>query len=580
MKKILLGIISLMLAIVCTVSCGGGSGTSSGGASNGGNSTIGGENELPSEVKNPFTLNVFNFNGGYGSEWIRAVEARYEKEKAGKKFTVNGVEYDGVDVNIDPVKKTLGEMASSYNFSTNHIYFHEDVWYMNYLRQGNMFADMTEALTTENPYEPGKTLLSKLSKEQQDFYNIDGKYYGIPHYAGYVGINYNIDLFNEYGFWLKDGYSYDGNTNNLAKCFTKNDSEKTAGPDGQKGTDDDGLPTTYNEFFILCGYVKQRSLFPLTWDYRNRGIYLNWFTQSLVASYEGAEQMTLNYTFDGTAKNLVSVDDNGNIKNLGDTVITTENGYELAKQAGKYYGLTFIEEIIENGWYQAKDGMTNTDAQRLFISENKDGQSAMLIDGVWWENESASIFAQMERLDGISRKDRNFGFMPFPAATEEEAAKRAENYKNGEKAYTLLDTHTSLCFIGKGIDEDARKIAIDFIQFAYTDESLVEFSNITDTTKALNYTISAEDKAKMSSYGRSIITLQEKSEIVHSFSKSTFWQNNETTLADYNYVFNATVGGNTAFIPMDSFAAGKSAKEYFDGYYTYRKNTLWNELAK
>ncbi len=572
MKKLLLGALSLIMALGCTVACGGNN--------NGGTSDGGSASEKPSGVTNPYALKVFNFNGGYGSEWLSALEKRYEAEKAGKTITIDGKTYDGIDVQIDAVKKVMKEMAGTYNFATNHVYFHEDVWYTTYLRNGNTFAEMTEALTTDNPYEPGTTLESKLSAEQKAYFNVDGKYYGIPHYAGYVGVNYDIDLFEEKGYYLKDGYSYNGDTATLAACFTNVAAEKTAGPDGKKGTDDDGLPATYDEFFMLCGWITQNGDTPITWDNGNRQKYLNWFISSLAASYEGLEQTNLNYTFSGTAKNLVSVANDGTVTKLPETEISSENGYELAKQAGKYYGLTFIEQLAKNDWYYSPAGLTNTDAQDKFIQGIGETYVAMLMDGVWWENEADSTFTSEELAGMPSRKDRNYGFMPLPAATNEKATERANALNAGKNGYTLLDTHNSLCFIGKGLSEDARKLAIDFIQFAYTDNSLAEFSITTDTTKALKYTMSDADKAKMSAYGRSIINMQERADVVYSFSREKFYQDNEASLAEYDAAFRAEVDGNTVSVPLDSFVGGKSVKTYFDGLYTYRKNTLWNSLAK
>ena len=84
----------------------------------------------------------------------------------------------------------------------------------------------------------------------------------------------------------------------------------------------------------------------------------------------------------------------------------------------------------------------------------------------------------------------------------------------------------------------------------------------------------------MSVYGCSIITMQEQAEVVYSFSRAAFFQNNEATLADFDNAFTATVDKSTVAIPIDSFLGGKSAKEYFDGLYTYRKDTLWDKLAK
>ena len=570
MKRKFKTLLSLVLAATCALGC---TACSSGG---------GNTDQKPEGTTNPFVLKVFNFNGGYGSEWLTALESRYEKEKAGKEIVVDGKTYDGVDVKIESVKKTMEEMVTSYNFATNHVYFQEDIKYMEYLHGGKIFEDATDALVTPNPYDGGKTLESKLYDDQKNYYKVNGSYYGIPHYAGYVGINYDIDLFNDLGLWIKDGYTYDGNTANLAKCFTKDASKKSAGPDGIKGNEDDGLPTTYDEFFMLCGYIAATDvpLMFLTDD--NRQTYLNWFISSLAASYEGREQASLNYTFDGTATNLVSVDGSGNVTALPETKITSENGYELAKQAGKYYGLHFIEEIVDGKWYYNDEEIGNDKAHRMFIQgTNDDKKAAMLIDGVWWENESNGIFKEEEQFGGKGRKDRNYGFMPLPAATAEKAEERRAALAAGKKGYSLLDTHSSLCFIGKGISADEKKVAIDFIQYAYTDVSLAEFSKLTDTTRALKYTMSNADKAEMSAYGRSIITLQEKSEIVYAFSNSSFYQNNESTLGSYKDMFMSEIEkGKPVTIALDQFLMGRSAKEYFDGIYQYRQGTLWNQLVK
>lgn len=528
--------------------------------------------------KNPFELKVFNFNGGFGSEWLTALEKRYEAEQGDKKITINGKVYDGVDVKIESVKKTMEEMATSFT-ATNHVYFQEDVWYMNYLRGNNIFEDITEALTADNPYEPGVKLESKLSNEQKEYYNVGGKYYGVPHYTGFVGITYDVDLFNNKGFYLKENYTYGGDTSELALCFTKNADEKSAGPDGIKGDEDDGLPTTYDEFFMLCGYMSQRNVMPITWSNNNRQKYLNWFLSSLATSYEGLQSSKLNFTFKGNATSLISADDSGKVTALGESAIDSANGYELAKQGGNYYGLSFMEKIVDENWYQSKDGTNHTDAQDLFIMGDEAGKkTAMLIDGVWWEMEASSTFASLEQSGLKGKKDLNYAFMPLPAATTQKAEERKENISQGKKGYTLLDTHNSLCFIGKGISADEKKIAIDFIQFANTDKSLTEFSEITDTTKALSYTMSESDKNGLSSFGRSIVSMQERSDIVYTFSSSLFYQNNETTFSDYDEKFNSTVDGKMLTVPVDAFMKGVSAKSYFDGLYTYSKE-MWKKLA-
>lgn len=554
-----------------------------------------GETETPPDenfgATNPYELKVFNFGGGYGREWLDTAIRRYKQERAGKEFTINGVTYDGVTFDIDPAKKTLAGMTQTgvkYD-----IWFHESVYYYQLLNMG-FLAPMTEVLTTPNPYESGKTLESKLTEEQIKYYKVDtdqdgvgDTYYGIPHYAAYFGINYNKYMFDENGWYFKDGY-VDADLDddeNFVFCFTKEESKRSKGPDGKKGTYDDGLPTTYREFYALCDLISATNK-PVAWAGKYRGSYMNWFLNSMAAANEGAEQMALNYSFNGTAKNLIDVDaTTGEITELDDVKIDgPNNGYMLAKQKGKYDALSFLETIIDNNWYtdlSVDQNNEQTTAQADFILGTSDlsQRAPMLLDGVWWEMEAASNFNTIQQATGRNDKNR-YAFMPFPAPTQEEADRRAAAGANNEKYYTLLETNNAMCFLGSSIDDAERWLAIDFIQFINTDYSLAEFTKITDTTKALNYTISDDAKKELSMYGRSLVTLQENADIVSSFSYEAFYLQNEASVNDYYYKYSAkyTPDEGAVSVPVDEFRAGISAAKFFNGLYNY-DYARWKTLA-
>ena len=607
-KKLMVCLLAGMMAFSATACMGGGNwGTTStgggnsssvagGGNSSGGNSADngggtsadngGGTSADPNAtagVKNPYKLKVYNFAGGYGREWLDSLTSRYKAERAGKEFTVDGVTYDGVDFAVEGDKQTMTSLASSgvhYD-----VWFQEQVSYYQLVNANKNFADMTDVMTSTNPYEPNKTLESKLTAEQKDFYKVDTNkdgvgdtYYGIPHYAGYVGLIYNKAYFEIFGLYFKKGYNANNLESNPERCFTDDLNNRTAGPDGKENTADDGLPTTFAEFYALCEYSYSIGLPAVSWSGKHQQGYLNWFLQAMTANHEGLDQMGLNFSFDGTAKNLISVDKDGNVTELDDLVLNGSNagteGYQLAKQAGKYYALDFLEELVDNrGTWLHTDAMDinceQTTAQDNFVA----GGSAMLVEGCWWEMEANQKFNEMAQgnADAFTRDD--FAWMPLPAATQADADARVAKAAKGENPYTMLDTHNSLAFIGKGVSADVYALAKDFIQFAYTDESLADFSIITDTTKAVQYTMTAEQKAQMSGYGRSLMDMQESSDIVYSFSKSLFYQVNEGLLYNSKESFNAryTEGGEIVKSPSDEFRKGKSAVDYFNA-------LLWDEI--
>jgi hypothetical protein len=530
---------------------------------------------------------VYSFTGGYGEEWLNTLATRYKKVRAGKTFTVDGVEYDGIDFEFAKEKEVMTSMAQK-NLHYD-VWFQEQVYYNQIIKQDNVFHDMTDVLTSENPYEPGVTLESKLSDYQKEYYKRDtdgdgvkDTYYGIPHYAGYVGLTYNKWMFDENGWYLKKGYNEAYLTQAAQFCFVMDtNAEKTAGPDGVEGTNDDGLPTTYDEFFALCDVISNNCE-AVTWPGGHLD-YLNWFMTSLTANAEGLEQMSLNYEFDGTATNLISVANDGTITELPDEQITKDNGHILAQQAGKYYALKFLENVIDNSYQDPNadnEVCTQTKSQEDFVLSTgvEADDSAMMVEGVWWEMEAKRTFDSLKQSTGVDYRD-NFAWMPLPMPTKELAAQRVANLAAGGNGYTLADTHNSLAFIGKAVSDDVYALAKDFIQFANTDESLAEFSMITDTTKALNYTMSTEQKAKMSKYGQSLVAIKEKSDIVYTFSQNAFYQANEATFSQYKSNFATTINGKSAETAVDEFALGTSAEAYFTGLHLYQQNK-WATLTK
>jgi len=559
-----------------TVACGGGSEWGDEPEDSKASSSV---EETIEGVTNPYKLKVYNFTGGYGEEWLNALATRYKKARAGIKFTVDGKEYDGVDFDFTKEKNIMTSMMNSgVQFD---VWFQEQVYYNQILQNGKIFKDMTDVLTDENPYEPGVTIESKMSDYQKEYYNRDGKYYGIPHYAGYIGLAYNKAMFDDYKWYFKKDYTAEDFAN--LECFIEVESDaKSNGPDGLANTEDDGLPTTYDEFFALCTLIDEKCK-PINWAGKHKQEYLNWFMTALTANYEGLDQMSLNYSFNGTATNLISVAEDGTVTKLDPVEINgPENGYELAKQAGKYYALKFLEKVIDDEYYSAgaiDTTYTQTLAQEDFVLSDGTAttDTAMLVDGCWWEMEADRTFRNLEQQTGKSYKD-NFGWLPLPMPTQESADARAQKLSAGEKGYTLTDTHNSLAFIGKHVSDEVYALCKDFLQFAYTDESLAEFSMITDTTKSLNYTMTAEQKAQMSAYGRSLINMQEKADLVYTFSKNAFYQANEASFSEYktNYASKYTETSTSVLVAVDQFRLKDSAEKYFGGLYFYQKNKWSN----
>ena len=572
MKKATKKILSLLLATAVSSSlfaCGGGTG---GEVINPGDSS-----HVDKEVDaKKYQLYVSNYDGGYGSDWLYAVIDRYEKAHENDVYE-GGL--TGIQIHVNPIDAKAGELENSIKGGIEDVYFSEYAYYYDLQAKGVLgdITDVVEAdLSTYNQGDAaGTTIKDKLTAQQNNYYNINGKYYGIPHYAGYSGLTYNRRLFNTNNWYFAKnpvGNELEG------KFITAANPTKSNGPDGLAGTYDDGLPATYDEFFDLCEWIYQGNEVPVLVHGNGYKEYTNGLLNALAVDHNGLEQGLLNYTFDGVAENLVTMDANGNI--IPDaaemTQITINNGYELARQAGKAYGLKFIEKLLtaQNFGYMHEDfdspSYTHTSAQRDFIRSEYEGSIAMLIDGIWWQAEAKQAFsdAAFEYGDDYSANGSDFAWMPLPKATSAEVG----------KGVTLYDNINSICFMKPGLTGEKRAVAVDFIKFCNTHESLVEFTLITNTPKSMEYSLTADQKAELTPFGRSIFEIKEQAttKILYPYATSDFFKTNQRMLCE---IFYSRLDGSTYVQPVEMFIRSenkKTASQVFTGMLEWRTST-WSE---
>lgn len=513
-------------------------------------------------------LSVSNFDGGFGTEWLALAARRFEQKYKDEHFEDGKT---GVQITIEPVKTVASGVISTMQDSTTNLYFTEQVYYYDAV-SSNKFLDITDIVTeTLTEYGETKSIEQKLTKEEQNYYKTsDGKYYGLPHYSGYFGITYDVDLFESKQLFLARD---EKNGNN--GFYRPNTSDKLSlGPDGIENTYDDGLPATYDEFFKLCARIATKGMTPLIWSGVNRDGYWREFLDALYTDYEGLEQMMLNYTFDGTANNIVKsyeADGNGAITSMVNESkgISASNGYELNRQAGRAYALSFLERLLRGNYYaeEAKDeSMSHMEAQLTYLESSLKGEPiAMCLDGCFWFNEADDAFRQLEEYgDKAKQENRRFGFMPLPKATKEKVGKQ-----------TLMDYLYSCGFINANIPESKKRAAKLFLQFLYTDESLREFTVTTNCPKACVYTM-GDEYDKLSYFGKTLWDNKEKSDIVYPFSTAPLYLNNQSKFNLY-YNWTSRMNSETKSNPIDALRKNNiKAQTYFYGIQNYYNKTDWD----
>lgn len=499
-------------------------------------------------------LYVGNFNGGYGDIWLQKLKERFEETYKDECFEP-GTDKKGVQIVIQNGKQTMEgpSLLDTMSVSQIEVFFTEGVEYQQFVAK-NLFLDISDIVSEKLPGE-NKSILDKIDAGQKDYLNINDKYYGIPHYDSYRGIIYDWDLFNERGLFLQEGGGYTDANGALA-----------TGPSGIPNGYDAGLPATYQDFFDLCDYMMQQNITPISWSGEYLSTYTGYLLYGLYADCEGADSYNLLNnagTISGKNSTKIITGFNGDEPILESITISLSNMEELAKQPGRYYSLKFLEEIVKNNWYStlsSNSTQTQVAAQAdfLYSKYQTDSPIAMLVEGQWWMEEASDTFRDMESLYGAeaSKISRKFGYMPMPKISTDRLGKPT----------LIYDTNGSLCFInGNMTDQNKIKLAKEFLKFASTDQSLIEFTTLTGCTKCYNYDL-GDEMDSLSYFSRSIYEVSSNSEFAYSYSPSYEVRNQIKEVTPRIKEYYTQIDDNVYNIPAQAFIfKNVNALDYFNG---------------
>mgnify|MGYP001771423328 FL=1 len=368
---------------------------------------------------------------------------------------------------------------------------------------------------------------------------------------------YDIDTFDTKNLFMTD-----------AGTFT-NYAGRGKGADGVAGTYDDGLPVNTTQFFKLLDEMKRQGMDAIGWPGANPR-YMSDMLVNYSAAYEGYAQTMLNYTFKGSAENLITLSGSTVVEDAEALPINESNGYELRRQAGKYYALEFAERIIDGNYYSSGSFNQTSDyldSQTKYLTsafDNSMKEIGILIDGTWWENEASDIFESMaKRYPGSGKGERRFGIMPFPMPDGEESRSQSS---------AVVEHLMSAAFINKNIADYKKDLAIDFIRFCATDESLIEFTKITSAPKAFQYDLTTQ-LSELTYFGQQVWNFKQNSQVVYKFSDTPLYYMNTSYFQNNNWE------SGIQAVPSVALEEGMSAEDYFKGMYSTAQ-TSWSNLIQ
>lgn len=404
----------------------------------------------------------------------------------------------------------------------------------------------------------------------------DGKYYGLPHYSYDVSISYNVDLFKSENLYIaapgeESVVNYKSSllpASSAGVNFVFNENtKKSCGPNGIPNDYDDGLPSSLEEFIVLCDYIKnKKQINPFAISDINGGAnYAFMLIESLWAGMVGTDAMkatTCNFTdaeVEVVKEGALSYD--GTLLNTGikmpqtETVVLSDgNGYRMYDMSARYYALSFLELAKNKGWFKNQQ-MTNTKAQEFFVlgnyNANDNDRCAMLVDSTFWYGESVSggTLTKYKSLSG--GKEANVSMMPMPVQLTGQVTEG-----NGKKP-TVIDTSATV-FVNKRVEknEGLFRAVKEFIEFLYSDAELKAFTETSKLTMNLKYDY---DKSSLGNFYAGVLEIEKAAgdkvyaasdNIKYSKNRSSFsliWGGKLNYFGSYhNGSYAALMGGETA----------------------------------
>lgn len=559
MKKILCNVMAF--AMVAGLTCG---------------ATACGTSVVEDVDKDKVQLYIASYNGGGGYKWLDDpnndladdAESRFEKKYANTKFG----DKTGVQVIVESSKAfSASKVKDSLATSSYDMYFAPADYYMHVAQ--NELLDLTDMIQGVNPID-NKSIESKMETERQSTLKVDEKYYAVPYYETAQGITYDADLFNENKLY----FSKEMDTDGMRKFVTtKNATDLSCGPDALYGTYDDGLPSTYQEFYKLMERMITgkggETIIPFAFNGHGTAEYTNMLMSALSANMMGVDALKAHASFntEGKTVEIVTGFDDNDQPIIGNEAITAENAYLLKSTTGMYYASEFAQKVFSDSRYydtkSASTGSTNLVAMERYMKSGKDGSTpiAMLIEGSYWYNEAES--------EGIMERARKLGDLKNVKvmALPHQYAGTVEPKAEGEAPISqVLTSGGTYAFIAADIASERIEAAKLFLQFCYSDEELVkaELSNNGIGRPLLYDTSSIQDK--LSGYAKSVNVM--KTQAVENGTRCVLASRHPIALRASTYFsrvqnggyWTVTVNGAEYTTPCTAFRDGKATvKEYF-----------------
>lgn len=360
----------------------------------------------------------------------------------------------------------------------------------------------------------------------------DGRYYALPSSGVRQGIVYDINTFERYGLYLADpatandqnSYLHEGvfgsarfliplsdQVQNETLSQTSIEYKKTCGNDGIFGTWDDGTPSSLQEFFILCDYMKKMiGISPLTYDASNLRAK-EYLYNALFASLAGSQNYQTIYSFDGqteivtgeTQQNAFEGINYIKIPKTESITLTKENGYHANSNVNRYWAMSALKVAETEGWYSSVALDTSNNRKSTIFKFLLNGVSvngehyppqAMLLENDRWYNAYKEYGDLEDAFSYLYDEEFKLGWMSMPTKVMGSVAPNENLIPN---PYFEYQGSADIVVINAFSNNDDGVIDAckDFLKFLYSDQYLSLYSTQSLNFKnGMDYTLTPDDE--------------------------------------------------------------------------------------
>lgn len=519
----------------------------------------GGGNNLNVSADGKLYINIpEGFGGGVGTQGIEAIAKKFNESPD---FGSNPSRYKGYNGAI--VKVVDGDTPSAGTLETKAVDF---VFYdhrgLGKESAQNYMYDVTDLLN-EPAYGETDPIVNKIPEGYRDnFKGYDGRYYSVPYGDIICGWIMNTEMFESDQLYISaakvDGdpnwtaeddlyvegkhsfhsskfgitlyfSNYDGDGEHmLAVRQTNGKSQKSredlsAGPDGVKGTYDDGMVSSVIEFLALCDYIESGAIALDTDESKGRNPYgkknfysacslsgahmdgyIGIFTDAMFAALAGEDYLST-HSLNTQGDNTITVVTGWTNEKLypgidyikkpktAEVKVTPETGYYTTWMIEKFYADMIVEVLYREKYYQYGHDFASchVDTEASFLiggyrDEQEFESSAWYFDGNYASNEmrmNGDYDYIYENYDG--HEERRIEFAPMPTSLDVPVT---EENGMGDQPTLVVLGQSCMAINRKRVTEDPEgrgKAIIDFFKFFLSDVMLAEEFYWTNTMNSM-----------------------------------------------------------------------------------------------